>query len=119
MSAGSASSRLRASAASAGSVNFISTTWRIMGRNPRCPYSRRVSLYADVFGALDRADVRYVVVGGVAVVLSGHARLTVDLDLVLDLGQDNALRAVDALLGCGLQPRLPVDAHQFADAAIR
>lgn len=78
-----------------------------------------MSLYDDVFRALDDAGVRYVVVGGVAVVLRGHARLTVDVDLVLDLAHDNALRAVDALLGCGLMPRLPVDAHEFADEATR
>jgi hypothetical protein len=29
------------------------------------------------------ADVRFVVVGGVAVVLHGYARLTVDLDLIV------------------------------------
>lgn len=78
-----------------------------------------MSLYDDVFRALADAQVRYVVVGGVAVVLRGHARLTVDLDLVLDLERENATRAVDAMLGCGLLPRLPVDAHQFADPDVR
>jgi hypothetical protein len=33
-----------------------------------------------IFDALNRRNVRYVVVGGVAVVLHGHARLTADLD---------------------------------------
>jgi len=44
-----------------------------------------VAIFAPVFEALNGARVRYVVVGGVAVVLHGHARLTTDLDLVVDL----------------------------------
>lgn len=70
--------------------------------------------YDEVFAALDSAGVRYVVVGGVAVVLQGHPRMTVDLDLVIDLAEDQALRAVEALASLGLLPRLPVDARDFA-----
>jgi hypothetical protein len=65
------------------------------------------------------AAVRYVVVGGTAVVLQGHPRMTVDLDLVIDLAADQANAAVAALTGLGLQPRLPVAATDFADAATR
>lgn len=36
-----------------------------------------------VFDALNAAGVRYLVVGGVAVVLHGHLRTTADLDLVV------------------------------------
>lgn len=75
--------------------------------------------YDDVFRALHAVGARYVVVGGTAVVLQGHARLTVDLDLVLDLSPEQAVTAVRALTGVGLQPRLPVDAESFADAATR
>ena len=39
-----------------------------------------MSLFEPIFEALNRQNVRYVVVGGVAVVLHGHARLTADLD---------------------------------------
>jgi hypothetical protein len=78
-----------------------------------------MSLYDDVFGALHAAHVRYVVVGGVAVVLQGHPRMTVDLDLVIDLAADQAVAAVSALTGLGLQPRLPVPAQDFADAETR
>jgi hypothetical protein len=35
-----------------------------------------------IFQALELAGVRFLVVGGVAVVLHGHARFTADLDLV-------------------------------------
>jgi len=75
--------------------------------------------YADVFAALDAVNVRYVVVGGLAVVLHGHARLTVALDLVLDLATQSGATAIEALSALGLRPRLPVAAADFADAAIR
>lgn len=76
-------------------------------------------MYEDVFAALNAAGVSYVVVGGVAVLLQGHARLTVDLDLVIDLAAASARKAIDALVGLGLQPRLPVDPRDFADEAVR
>ena len=71
--------------------------------------------YAGVFRALDDARVRYVVVGGLAVVLHGHPRMTVDLDVVVDLAPGPASRAMDALTSLGLLPRLPVTARAFAD----
>jgi len=65
------------------------------------------------------ADVRYVVVGGVAVVLHGHPRLTADLDLAVDLEPPAAQRAIGALTGLGLQPSAPVRAEDFADPDLR
>lgn len=75
--------------------------------------------YDQVYRAFHAAAVRYVVVGGTAVVLHGHARLTVDLDVVLDLSAEQAAAAVRALTGIGMQPRLPVDPQQFADPETR
>jgi ABC-type sugar transport system substrate-binding protein len=72
-----------------------------------------------VFAALQHAGVRYLVVGGVAVVLHGHPRFTADIDLVVALTPGNALAAVQALAGLGYRPREPVDGALFADAAAR
>lgn len=78
-----------------------------------------MSLYDDVYAALTAADVRFVVVGGMAVVLSGHVRATVDLDVVVDLAPEPALRAMTALTGLGFRPRVPVAPADFADPALR
>jgi predicted nucleotidyltransferase len=72
-----------------------------------------------VLAALNEANVRYLVVGGVAVVLHGHLRTTADLDLVVQLEPENARRALAALATLDYRPRAPVPAQQFADSAIR
>lgn len=72
-----------------------------------------------VLAALNDAAVRYLVVGGVAVVLHGHLRTTADLDLVIDLEPDNARRAVAALAALGFRPRAPVPIESYADPAER
>lgn len=78
-----------------------------------------MSLFEPLFEALNQAGVRYVVVGGVATVLHGFARLTADVDLIVDLSPPEAAKAIDTLLRFGLRPRAPVDARSFADSAIR
>jgi hypothetical protein len=77
------------------------------------------STYEPVIAAHEGAGVRYVVVGGLAVVLHGHPRFTADLDLAIDLSSDEAARAVDVLGTLGLRPRVPVDPAGLADPAVR
>lgn len=72
-----------------------------------------------VLSALNREEVRYLVAGGVAVVLHGYLRTTADLDLVVQLERENVLRALDALESLGYRPRAPVAARDFADESVR
>ncbi len=75
--------------------------------------------FEPVLKVLTEAGVRYLVVGGVAVVLHGHLRTTGDLDLVVELSPDNLARALDALELSGFQPRPPVPLRSFADPETR
>lgn len=72
-----------------------------------------------ILTSLAAAQVRFLVVGGVAVVLHGHPRFTADLDLVLDLDRANATRALEVLAAKGFRPRPPVPIESFADPATR
>ena len=69
--------------------------------------------------ALDEARVRYLVVGGLAVIAHGYGRLTMDVDLVVQLEPGNVVAAFDALGKLGYRPRVPVTAAQFANADLR
>ncbi len=73
------------------------------------------SIFAAFFGLLNKARVRYMVVGGMAVNLYGIARATADIDIFVDLEDGNAARFVKAMKAAGLKPKSPVRLDDFAD----
>ena len=50
--------------------------------------------FESLFSALNKAKVRYLVVGGIAVNLYGIERATADIDLVVDLEENNLNRFI-------------------------
>jgi hypothetical protein len=72
-----------------------------------------------IVGALAGREVRYLVVGGLAVIAHGYERLTKDVDLVFALDPDNIRRGLGALHEIGYRMAIPVTINQFADAANR
>ena len=78
-----------------------------------------MSVLRDLLRSLVLADVRFIIVGGVAVVLHGHLRATKDLDIVVDLTPDEARKAIGVMLAAGLRPTVPVNALDFADPVVR
>ena len=72
-----------------------------------------------IFSALNAADVKYLVVGGLAVNAYGYERLTRDVDLVIGLEPENIIRGLHALLGLGYRMSIPVTPEQFADPGNR
>jgi len=68
-----------------------------------------------VVRALNEAKVRYLIVGGVAVNVHGYVRLTMDLDLVIQLKPENIVTAWEAMEKIGYRARIPVSAREFAD----
>ena len=71
--------------------------------------------YLDLFDALARHDVRYVVVGGLALNLHGVERATMDVDLVVALDVRNLGAAIDAFEAIGLVPVAPVKIGEARD----
>ena len=63
-----------------------------------------LSEFEGVLAALNRARVRYLLIGGVASVLHGVPRTTTDIDLALDPARENIARALRALKKVGLVP---------------
>lgn len=77
------------------------------------------SSIAAVFSALNEAGARYLVAGGLAVVAHGYVRLTLDVDLVIDLAPENLRRGLGALERLGYRPKVPVKLTDFASAPLR
>ncbi len=69
--------------------------------------------------ALNGADARYFIVGGLAVNAHGFVRLTRDVNIVLALDPDNAARGLNALLAIGYQMSIPARPEDFANPEIR
>src|SRR6266545_3039252 len=72
-----------------------------------------------ILSALNRARVRHLVAGGLAVVAHGFVRFTADLDLVLDPEPQALRRAIGVLSDLGYRPRAPVELVDFADGEKR
>src|SRR5437763_2731088 len=68
---------------------------------------------------LNENEVRYLIVGGLAVVAHGYVRFTADIDLILSLDEQNLVRAVTALKTLDYRPRAPVPFESFIDPVSR
>jgi hypothetical protein len=73
--------------------------------------------YTDLFAALDRHRVDYVVIGGLAVSLHGIERATMDIDVTVAMTPDNLAALIEAARELGMQPVLPIALETLADTA--
>ncbi len=73
----------------------------------------------QIFERLNTAGVRYLVCGGLAVIVHGHLRTTHDLDLALAMDASNLEKAMTVFGELGFVPHLPVKTEDFADQATR
>lgn len=76
-------------------------------------------LYEAIFRGLHEAQVRYLIVGAVAVNLHGVPRMTADLDLMIDMADINLRRFVETTSALGYRPRVPVAPDAILDPAKR
>lgn len=73
--------------------------------------------YIDLFRALDRDEVRYLLIGGLAINIYGVERATMDIDLMLALDARNLQHFLKSAESLGLQPILPVKLTDLTDEA--
>ena len=73
----------------------------------------------DILSALNAARVKYMVVGGLAVILHGVDRHTWDLDLCVELAVDNLKALEVAIKRIGFARRVPAPIEGLADPTIR
>jgi hypothetical protein len=71
--------------------------------------------FIGLFALLAAAKVRFVLVGGLALVLHGLDRLTAAVAMVMDLSAELARTVVQALTAGGYRPLAPVDPVALAD----
>jgi hypothetical protein len=79
----------------------------------------KLASFEAIVRALNAAEVRFIVVGGIAVIAHGYGRTTRDIDLVIQLRPEAIVNAFEALEALGYQPRVPISAAQFADPDLR
>jgi len=72
-----------------------------------------------IFKALNAANARYLVVGGVAVMAHGYVRMTRDLDLVIALDGDNPTLVLTVFQKLGYRPTVPVQLMDFTNSENR
>jgi hypothetical protein len=71
---------------------------------------------AGIFAVLDAHQVDYVVVGGIAVQVHGHVRMTSDVDLIPSPTPENLERLADALTRLDAHVLNPGSEHLRVDA---
>lgn len=75
--------------------------------------------YIELFRALQKERVRYLVTGGVAMNLHGIPRMTADVDLFVDLGEANVRGFLKVMRSLSFSPAVPVPPERLADPAER
>ena len=65
----------------------------------------------EIIGALSDAGVNFIICGGLAVVLHGGERVTMDIDIATDFDQANIKKFLSVMARFDLVPRAPVDAE--------
>jgi hypothetical protein len=72
-------------------------------------------IYLELLKALEENRIHYVIVGGLAVILHGFARMSIDLDLAVSLDASNVRHFLNVVKELGYRSRLPVPLEDFAD----
>jgi hypothetical protein len=72
--------------------------------------------YEKLLAKLARADVKFIIVGGVAVALNGFLRTTEDVDILIESSADNVTRLLNALGNFGEGHARELSRTDFSDS---
>ena len=72
-------------------------------------------IYENILTALEKNNIKYLIIGGIAVNLYGFARVTKDLDLMISFEKENMDKFTSIIKSLGLKPRVPVEIEELAD----
>jgi len=75
--------------------------------------------YLELFQKLESANIRYMLVGGLAMNLYGVPRSTMDVDIVLAMDQGNLRAFLDMVKQMNMQPVAPVSVETLLDPLVR
>ncbi len=78
-------------------------------------YRNKNNYLKGIIESLVEHRVDFIVCGGVALVLHGVERMTLDLDLSVGMGHENLQRFLDSMKKLGMEPRAPVPAESILD----
>jgi hypothetical protein len=71
--------------------------------------------YLGIFKRFNEEEIRYLVVGGLAMNLLGVPRATYDIDILIDMEDDNIKTLMGLMNEWGFKPKVPVKVMDFAD----
>lgn len=74
--------------------------------------------YTEILQALQSARVDFIVGGGVACVLHGVERVTMDVDVSVHMHPDNLTRFLSVMSALGLRPRVPITPAALLDPEV-
>ena len=72
-------------------------------------------LYKKILLKLEENGVKYLVIGGIALNLYGHPRVTKDLDLMISFEKENMDKFIEIIKSFKLKPRVSVEIEELAD----
>ncbi len=75
--------------------------------------------YLELFKKFQDEQIKYFVVGGLAVNLNGYSRFTADIDICIELQSENIKKIIKIILDFGFKNKFPVNPMDFADEIIR
>jgi hypothetical protein len=75
--------------------------------------------HETILNALSDAGVEFIVGGGMACILQGVERLTMDVDIAVMMQEKNWERLVEVTENLGLIPRVPLNPRSLIDPAVR